>query len=130
MKTQSTRAHSRVTAFIPVMIHTDTGGVIKGEIEDISVGGALIRVVGDLAIGQSIKIELRFAGLKSSLGYVIDPDVIEDEGLIRAEEMAEVRWQRDGIYVGVSFANLSRRTKNFLSHLVKYFEELKREDVV
>ena len=128
-KKYTNRSHNRVTAFLPVTIATDRGTVLRGEIEDISLGGASIRVVHEFAPGEKLTIDLHFAGLKSAFGSIVEIDEIDDEGLIRASEMAEVRWQKGSSQIGVKFTGLKPETKRFLAKLVKFFEKLKKEEL-
>lgn len=128
-KKLSNRAHNRVTAFLPVTIATDRGTVLRGEIEDISLGGASIRCVHEFSPGEKITVDLHFAGLKSALGSIVEIDEIEDEGLIRASEMAEVRWQKGSAQIGIRFTGLKPETKKFLARLVKFFERVKKEEL-
>jgi c-di-GMP-binding flagellar brake protein YcgR len=128
MSKQIRRNHNRVTAFIPVTVKIDSGQSIRGEIEDISLGGASIRCPHGLEPGQTVKLELHFAGLKSVFGEIIEVDEIDDMGLIRADEVAEVRWQKNGTQLGVKFVSLSSETKRFLKRLVKFFERTQVDD--
>jgi c-di-GMP-binding flagellar brake protein YcgR len=128
-KPSTRRAHNRVTAFLPVTIATDRGVVLRGEIEDISTGGASIRCVHEFSQGEKITVDLHFAGLKTAIGSMVEIDEIDDEGLIRATEIAEVRWQKGSAQIGVRFTNLKLETKKFLSRLVKFFERIKKEDL-
>jgi c-di-GMP-binding flagellar brake protein YcgR len=114
-----------VKAVIPVTIRPQGRPPLRGEVQNISLGGAFIRCDTRFAIGDSVSLELRFAGLQSE-GSLVDIDEIEDDGLIRAEEMAEIRWV-GGDTFGVKFVNLSSKTKRFLARLVKYFEALEGE---
>ena len=129
MPKSNSRSHNRVTAFLPVTIATDRGTVLKGEIEDLSLGGASIRCVHTFSPGEKITVDLHFAGLKSKMGSIVEVDEIDDEGLIRASEMAEVRWQKGSAQVGIKFVSLKPETKKFLTRLVKFFERIKNEDL-
>jgi c-di-GMP-binding flagellar brake protein YcgR len=124
------RKNNRVTAFIPVTVKSEGGQSFKGEIEDISLGGASIRCPHGFEPGQKLKLELHFAGLKSMFGDIVEIDEIDDGGLVRANEVAEVRWQKNGTQLGVKFVSLSGETKRFLKRLVKYFESVRVDDDV
>lgn len=122
------RAAPRVAAFIPVTVHFDDGSSVKGEIEDISLGGAFIRCPRPLKKGQRIKLEIHFSALKSNFnGSIVEVDEIADNGVINTTEPAEVRWDKNGHSFGIKFVSLSWSTRRFVGRLVKYFEKMKAE---
>jgi len=125
---QTQRAHLRVKAVIPVMIRNTNGDAIHGEVHDISLGGASVRCPQPFTVGDSVTIELRFAGLKSSFGWAVDIEEIDDSGMVRAEEIAEVRWL-SGDTFGLKFKKPSAKTRRFLERLVKFFEQLKDDEL-
>ena len=120
------RVHPRAYAFIPVTIHPEGGPAINGEIENISLGGAAVRCAHSFGGGENVKIELRFAGLKSTLGKIIEVEEIQDRVIIKAEEMAQIRWHNE-VSFGIKFVDLSTQTRRFLGRLVEYFQKIQSD---
>ena len=78
-------------------IHFEDGSSAKGEIEDISLGGAFVRCPHAMKQGQKIRMEIHFSALKSvSSGTIVEVDEIAESGVINTTELAEVRWDRNG----------------------------------
>lgn len=81
------RVHERYALALPVTLK-HPGGETTGVTQNVSLGGALIQLSGDIEFGAEVRLRLRLAPLK------------ED-----AEIPAVVRWIKDGA-VGVQFGSL------------------------
>ena len=128
MKVPNKRADERIQALIPVTVRTKEGLILKGEVENISLGGALIRCRHHFSVGDTVNIELRFAGLKSVFGMIIEIDEIDDGEMVKAEETTEIRWENGGTTFGVRFNHLNKETERFLKRMIKFFNKLNADD--
>ena len=127
MTEKNRRKYNRVAAFMAVTVHTQSGTPTKGEVEDISLGGVYLRCPLPLVMGQKVKLELHFSRIWSVHGFSVLVEEIDNTGLVKAIEEAQVKWVRGGHSFGLQFTSLSSSTKRFLKRLIKYFEDIKIE---
>ena len=125
--TDHPRKNPRITAFIPVLVHIKGKKVVKGEVEDLSEGGAYVRCIHPLQKGEIIALEFLFAGMKSGSGVLIELDQLDDKAPIRSIESVEIRWARPGVGFGVQFVNARPETKRVIKKAVKYFLDMQAE---
>ncbi len=115
------RRHQRFAVSIPVKVITGDGASIPGDIEDISLGGAFIRVAQSLPVGEKIRIEINFSGM-----HILECEVKNDgdSETIRppedSKEAAVVRWAENGNGMGVEFTALNLATQHFLNKMIEH----------
>jgi c-di-GMP-binding flagellar brake protein YcgR len=121
------RKHTRVTVFIPVNIIVNGVRVGKGEVEDISLGGAYVRTTVRVRLGDRVEIEFQFAGMKTVLGTVVEVNEIDASAPVRLTQTALVRWDRNGTGFGIQFASISIEMARLLKKLIKYLGQLQKD---
>lgn len=120
------RKYDRVTVFIPIRIFKNGKEAGKGEVEDLSIGGAYIRTAVPVKMGDNVEIEFQFAAMKSVLGTVVEVNEIDEKAPIRAVQKAQIRWDRAGGF-GVQFGELSPELSRLLKRLTKYMAQIQKE---
>ena len=128
------RAATRVTVNIPadLFLVVKPHNPIKGEIKDISEGGAFIECTSPLKIGDEINVQIVFSETKILQARVIDHEqwlrkTLPEEGAQRSV----VRWVKPEPTpgFGIEFVNLQQDKKQFLARLIHYYEQLIRAGV-
>lgn len=128
MTTIQKRRYVRQVMFIPAQVfHKKNKKLLKAEIEDLSKGGAYVRCVYPFMAGEPIVLEMRFAGLKSVHGNVVDMDLIEIGMPLTLKLECEVRWQNKGAGIGVEFKNVSSAQTKWIIKLVEYFQQMQKD---
>ena len=125
------RISDRIPVRIPAGIYfkDKKGGVVDGEILNLSLGGAYIRADVPVEVGREVLIEVRF----TEASFV--PATITQNN-VDLTTASIVRWQQSGgeppktvTGFGVQFKNLSPESDGFLMKIIQHFSELARAGV-
>ena len=119
------RKHDRVAISIPVLIRRGTAEAVKGSAEDISEGGARIRLERPLPAEGAIEIEFRLAGMRTVLGGIVEVDEVDSQAPMRTKETAQVRWAGQ-LSIGVQFSDTHRETVRFVKKLMNYLDGMRK----
>src|SRR5262245_49604230 len=111
MKRQERRSSPRVDVVATAIVRLPEVGLVRCKVEDLSIGGALLRGVPEVALGLRSRLSLLFEGAEPLL---IDAEL--------------VRWNRDDESRGtlaVAFHDLSARQEDRIQDaLLKALEKL------
>lgn len=119
------REHDRMAILIPVFIRRADGTTDRGEVEDISEGGARIRLKNPIPANEAIQLEFRLAGMKAVSGRIIEVDEIDPSAPLRTRESAEVRWNQHQV-LGVKFNGISPETLKLVKKMMKVMGGMKK----
>ncbi len=129
MEPKHPRKHPRKVVFIPVYIHVDgLKSPLKGEVEDLSEGGAYVRCSHKVSPGLTFKLEFLLSSMRSHHGFVFEMDRLDSSAPARTSVTAEVRWNDNrGIGFGIRFLKPDAKTLGWIRVLAQYLEQTNPE---
>lgn len=109
------RTKSRIRILIPVNLTVD-GKTFRGELGNLSEGGAQIRGSFPVNSGSALKIEFLLSVLVTPGGAPLDVHLLAENAPPRFEVLASVRWVKDEA-IGIQFEKLKRAHRKLIDEL-------------
>lgn len=122
------RSDERIAVRIPAGVYfkDGKGGVVDGEILNLSIGGAYIEADIEVEHGREVLVEIRFTETSFVPAKVIPWNAPANGTVVRWEKLGTSGKTRG---FGVQFGDLTAEAKSFLEQLLRHFEDLARAGV-